>query len=286
MIFTTNQQNIAEYAKYCYINHPTIVNNIPKEKNHYDLSMYNHAVIDNNLAKAQMAIGESSNLAQLALTYGYSFTDKEYDDYVCALSVIAQAAIDNAKRTYDIDLNSEIRRIKQELDVKNNGYPRFWLYVNYTIPKEKINHALQCPMNVLFDYKSPKIRSAESTLPMCYFYNYYPLKDDRRKSKKVESFIEDFGIRLYQSAIDETEDEFILREDFDKMIDAIKQVYISKDYLGLFSWLIDRAFHIRVSADGKIKKTRTKTEKNKALLLKTLYTVNQSNLLKIFQKIT
>lgn len=88
-IFTTNQLDISQYAKYCYINHPTIVNNIPKEKNRYDLSMYNHAVIDNNLAKAQMAIGESSNLAQLALTYGYSFTDKEYDDYVCILSVVA-----------------------------------------------------------------------------------------------------------------------------------------------------------------------------------------------------
>lgn len=88
-IFVTNQDDIADYAKYCYINHPTIVNNIPKEKNHYDLSMYNHAVIDNNLAKAQMAIGESSNLAQLALTYGYSFTDKSYDDYVCILSVVA-----------------------------------------------------------------------------------------------------------------------------------------------------------------------------------------------------
>lgn len=51
--------------------------------------MYNHAIIDNNLSKSQMAIGESSNLAQLALTYGYSFTDKEYDDYVCILSVVA-----------------------------------------------------------------------------------------------------------------------------------------------------------------------------------------------------
>lgn len=286
MIFTTNQLDISQYAKYCYINNPTVVNNVPKEKNHYDYSMYNHAIIDNNLAKSQMSIGESSNIAQLALTYSYTFTDKNYLEYADILACIAQICIDNSKRRYDIDLNSEIRRIKQELDVKNNGYPRFWLYVNYTIPKEKINHTLQCPMNVLFDYKPPKIRSTESTLPMCYFYNYYPLKDDRRKSKKVESFIEDFGIRLYQNAIDEIEDEFILREDFDKMIDTIKQVYISKDYLGLFSWLIDRAFHIRVSADGKIKKTRTKTEKNKALLLKTLYTVNQSNLLKIFQKIT
>lgn len=89
MIFCTNQPDITNHAKHCYINNPTVVNNIPKEKNHYDLSMYNHAIIDNNLSKSQMAIGESSNLAQLALTYGYSFTDKEYDDYVCILSVVA-----------------------------------------------------------------------------------------------------------------------------------------------------------------------------------------------------
>lgn len=285
-IFVTNQHDIADYAKYCYINHPTIVNNIPKEKNHYDLSMYNHAVIDNNLAKAQMAIGESSNLAQLALTYGYSFTDKEYDDYVCALSVIAQAAIDNAKRTYDIDLNSEIRRIKQELNVKHNGYPRFWLYVNYAIPKSKINNKLQCPMNVLFDYKPPKIRSNESTLPMCYFYNHHQLKEDRRKSKKVEAFIEAYGLRLYQNAIDDIEDDLILREDFENMVEDIKRVYISKDYLGLFSWLIDRAFHLRANLDGNGRKSKAKTDKNKVLLLKTLYTINPSNLLKIFQKTT
>ena len=285
-VFVTNQHDIADYAKYCYINHPTIVNNIPKEKNHYDLSMYNHAVIDNNLAKAQMAIGESSNLAQLALTYGYSFTDKEYDDYVCALSVIAQAAIDNAKRTYDIDLNSEIRRIKQELNVKHNGYPRFWLYVNYAIPKSKINNKLQCPMNVLFDYKPPKIRSNESTLPMCYFYNHHQLKEDRRKSKKVEAFIEAYGLRLYQNAIDDIEDDLILREDFENMVEDIKRVYISKDYLGLFSWLIDRAFHLRANLDGNGRKSKAKTDKNKVLLLKTLYTINPSNLLKIFQKTT
>lgn len=197
-----------------------------------------------------------------------------------------QAAIDNAKRTYDIDLNSEIRRIKQELNVKHNGYPRFWLYVNYATPKDKINNILQCPMNVLFDYKPPKIRSNESTLPMCYFYNHHQLKEDRRKSKKVEALIEAYGLRLYQNAIDDIEDDLILREDFENMVEDIKRVYISKDYLGLFSWLIDRAFHLRANLDGNGRKSKAKTDKNKVLLLKTLYTINPSNLLKIFQKTT
>lgn len=286
MIFCTNQPDITNHAKYCYINNPTVVNNVPKEKNHYDNSMLSHAIIDNKLASSQMAIGESSNLAQLALTYSYSFSDKNYLEYADILAVVAQICIDNSKRTYDIDINAEIKRIKTELNVSTNGYPRFWLYVNYAIPKSKINNQLKCPMNVLFDYKPPKIRSTESTLPMCYFYNYYPLQEDRRKSKKVEAFIEDYGLKLYRSAIEDSDDDLVLRADFDEMIETIRSIYISKSYLGLFSWLIDRAFHIRLDENGNRKRIKSKTEKNKALLLKTLYSINKQNLLEIFKKAT
>ena len=88
-IYTTNQRDIVLYAKECYKNYPTIVNNIPKEKNSYDNTLLNYAIIDNNLAEAQRAIGESSNLAQVCLTYTYNFEDKKYQDYVCILSVLA-----------------------------------------------------------------------------------------------------------------------------------------------------------------------------------------------------
>lgn len=88
-IYTTNQPEIAEYAKYCYKHYPTIVNNIPQEKNSYDCSLENFAKIDNKLAAAQLAIGESSNLAQICLTYTYNYPDQKYSDYVCMLSVLA-----------------------------------------------------------------------------------------------------------------------------------------------------------------------------------------------------
>ena len=88
-IYTTNQSDIVAYAKYCVQNYPTIVNNIPKEKNHYDNTPEDFAKADNNLAKSQLAIGESSNLAQLALSYTYNFDDRKFDDYVCILSVVA-----------------------------------------------------------------------------------------------------------------------------------------------------------------------------------------------------
>lgn len=88
-IYCTNQPQIVEYAKYCYSHYQTIVNNIPKEKKTYDNTMCSFADMDNSLAQAQRAIGESSNLAQIALTYTYNFSDKKYNDYVCILSVLA-----------------------------------------------------------------------------------------------------------------------------------------------------------------------------------------------------
>lgn len=87
--YTTNQSNIVNHAKYCYKEYPTIVNLIPKEKNVYDYTMKDFALVDNKLAAAQLAIGLSSNLAQLCLTYTYNFKDKKYQDYVCILSVLA-----------------------------------------------------------------------------------------------------------------------------------------------------------------------------------------------------
>ena len=51
--------------------------------------MDSYSDIDVSLAEAQMAIGESSNLAQLCLSYTYNFDDQKYKDYVCILSVVA-----------------------------------------------------------------------------------------------------------------------------------------------------------------------------------------------------
>lgn len=88
-IYVTNQPDIVDRAKHCYEKYPTIDNNIPKEKAHYSNTLENFAIVDNKLAESQLAIGESSNLAQLALTYTYNFPDQKYEDYVCILSVLA-----------------------------------------------------------------------------------------------------------------------------------------------------------------------------------------------------
>ena len=71
--------------------------------------MDDFAKLDSRLADSQRDIGESSNLAQIAQTYACNFSDPKYVDYVCILSVLAQVAIDNAKRNFDIQLTDEIQ---------------------------------------------------------------------------------------------------------------------------------------------------------------------------------
>ena len=287
-IYTTNQACIVEYAKYCYENYPTIVNNIPKEKNSYTNDLINYSNIDNNLAAAQLAIGESSNLAQVCLTYTYNFDDQKYIDYVCILSVLAQVAIDNAKRRFDIDLTEEIKRIKDDMNIKENGYPKFWGIIRKGFNKTRINDELVCPMNYIFDIQVGKYRNSASTLPMSDFFVKFEMDEDRRKSKKVEELIQKYSLDLYNYNINDEEDGYdnylLLRSDFDKMIEDIRGVYISKNYLGMMSWLIDRAFMITPNIRSNNSSIISTINTNRSLLLKILYDVNSVAFLQCFSK--
>ena len=296
--YVTNQEDIVKCAKRAYLNYPTIVNNIPKDKNKYNNTLETFAQIDNTLSHAQSAIGLSSNLAQFAQTYMYNFNDQKYKDYVCILSVLAQCAIDNAKRTFDIDIVSEIERIKQDMNIEQNGVPAFWKHVkdfkakvgDKRFDSGKVNKNLKCPMNYLMNLKFESFRSNESTLPMSYFFEKFELQEDRRKCRKVEELIEEYSLDLFiyntQNCLD---DEYriyreIIEVDFEELLNDIKTIYISKNYLGLMSWLIDRAFCISPSIKQNKVLLKNVTNKNKPLLIKILYDINSKNLLQCFSK--
>ena len=279
-IYCTNQVDIAQYAKYCYKHYPTIVNNIPKEKNCYTNSMADYALIDNNLSHSQLAIGESSNLAQLALTYTYNYDDQKYKDYVCILSVLAQVSIDSAKRRYDIDIANEIRRIKRDMNIQEYGYPKFWLNIRSGFNKDKINYDLSCPMNELSNVRFKGVSVKKGILPISHFLNKYEIKGSRRGSRKVEKIIEKYSLELLASQFSDEDEYLLLRSDFDEMIEDIKRVHISKQYLSLMSWLIQRSFLLTPQAYN----SHSQTHRNKSILLKTLYEVNPSCLLQVFSK--
>lgn len=284
--YTTNQPDIVEHAKNCYSNSPTIVNLIPRDTKKYNRTMDDYAMIDNNLANSQLDIGLSSNLAQIARTYSCNYNDKKFIDYVCILSVLAQVAIDNAKRRFDIDLSNEIKRIQNDLDLKTNLYPSFWLLIKKNFNKKNINEDLSCPMNYLYNLDLSEFHHSSSTLPMSYFFKKYDMANNIRTCKKVEELISKYSITLYERNLNnsESEDYLLLRKDFDDLISDIQKIKISKNYLGLFSWMIDRAFLITPNIKSTQKQIITTLNKNKSLLLKVLYEVNSSNLLKCFSK--
>lgn len=249
--------------------------------------MDDYAEIDNGLASSQTDIGESSNLAQIAQTYDCTFKDKKYSDYVCILSVLAQVAIDNAKRKFDISLDEEIKRIKKDMDIAENKYPSFWKIIKRGFKKKNINKELKCPMNYLCDLELNKFRSETKTLPMNYFFIKHKLEKDKKQCKKVEDLIAKYSLRLLESqkSNDNSHEEFLLlRSDFDNLLLDIKKTYISSNYIGLMSWLIDRAFVITPMMISKSGSLQTNINKNKSILIKTLYDVNEQSFLNCFTK--
>lgn len=305
-LYVTNQEAVVDCAKYCFNNYPTIVNAIDMKKNEYNNTLESYALIDNNLASYQNAIGTSSNLAQICLTYTYNYTDKKYEDYVCLLSVLAQIAIDNAKRAYCIDLNYEINNIKENMNIEKNGYPLFYADVQNKKrlcidPKKKkrkepkkfnnnsINLDLRCPMNCIGALDVRKQNSGvNSVVPFKEFLISHKIdeNDRRRKSRKVEDLIERYSMILYgynskHSNNDGDDDYMLLKSEFENMMSEIRSIGLSGNYSGLIFWLINRAFKIN---GGEQKNVESKINKNKALLLKTLYDVNKKAFLACFKE--
>ena len=193
-------------------------------------------------------------------------------------------AIDNAKRRFDIDLTREIDLIKRDMDIKTNGYPAFWGIVKKGFNKQRINHNLICPMNYVFDIKTNKYKNPNSTLLMSDFFIKHKLDEHRRKCKKVEELIQKYSLDLfnYNTEDDDNDQYLLLRNDFDNLIEDITMTYVSKNYLGLMSWLINRAFNIGAGIKRNNDTMLSTINTNKAILLKTLYSVNSDALLKCF----
>ncbi len=288
--YTTNKPSIVEHAKRCYLKYPTIVNNIPKESNKYHNTMDDYALIDNSLARSQKDIGESSNLAQIAQTYECNFEDQKFSDYVCILSVLAQCAIDNAKRRFDINLTDEIKCIKKDMDIKTHKYPAFWSIIKKGFKKSNINKKLVCPMNYLYGLNFDKYKSTDTTLSMSNFFVKHRLDVNRRTCKRVEELIEKYSLQLYKQNIsdafngEQDNDYLLLRSDFEELVRNIRSINISSNYVGLMSWLIDRAFMITPSMMQNNKMIKTNLGANKSLLLKVLYEVNPKCFLYCFNK--
>lgn len=137
-IYCTTSPEIVKYAKVCYRDYPTILNEIPLfENKSYSNTLNDYAKMDSSIARYQYGIGSSSNLAQLALSYYWHEVataevrneelEKELEDVYIISSVLAQCFIDSAKRQFALDLNSELSRLSRLPCMDRDGkYPRFF----------------------------------------------------------------------------------------------------------------------------------------------------------------
>lgn len=169
-IFATNQKDMVKLANQAYMDYPTILNKIPNGTSEYGKDALSYSLMDNKISSLQMAIGVSSNMAQLALSYYYNAdgcykTEKrELHEIFIICSVLAQVAIDSVKREYDININQELARISNSPVMKNppgvetgKKYPIFYDRVQflkdkkqYAIKKDQVTH-FDCPMDILYE---------------------------------------------------------------------------------------------------------------------------------------
>lgn len=276
--YVTNQTEIVSLAKMACVQFPTIVNGIkPDGNNTYSLDMESYAAMDNKISSAQSAIGESSNLAQLALSYYYDGggVNKDLEDVFIICSVLAQCAIDSAKRTFEVDLGSEINRIRQ-LPCMNNRtvkYPRFYAeeqkdklrHAKRTVTKEEFEKLeeqtgrMNCPMDILAeiidsgvdDLRSGKVsvKDKRQKIDLDSLWNF--TKNDVMDSKKkngIENIIDDYYKETKK--LDSKSDDYDKRmaQLLDEYLAKLTDKYINKDMMQalLYGSFGDSAFHEKV----------------------------------------
>ena len=327
-ILTLDQTEIVSMAKEYYKKYATIINDIPlkdevkdtnetktlkqlgseySEKlknfekpipkpNRKQLLDLKYALVDNRLAQVRKAIGSASNYALLCLTYAQNDSNessekerKKIEKYIAILSVLAQAAIDNAKREFAINISEEISSIKKDMKIEEKGYPLFWEVVEnrseyYVKAKEK--KEMKCPMDYIVgdnfslpdgnsetngkSHRVPLINTKDFIVP----YNKKKSDKDRKAYDRIGERIKNY-VDAWKSfhGIDKDEEEAdnyaLLNMDYDDMLNNIRKKDI--DMESLSGYLIDKAFY---------KEDKTY---NKSMLLKTLYRLNKKIFLKCFK---
>lgn len=150
-LYCTTNKTIVEACKKAQ-EYPTIVNNFKPSKKTYNNTPVDLAKVDNGLQASQKAIGTSSNVAQLFLSQYWNLYEAKISaqtmiDNVAILSVLAQVAVDSAKRAYEVGdlssnaLNKEIARLRKELP--SSAKPTFWQYTSSAFENKEIEKKLK-----------------------------------------------------------------------------------------------------------------------------------------------
>lgn len=291
-VYVTDQEEIVKLSEKAYLEYPTIINRIPlKNSSLYNMDMASFAEMDYKIARSQNDIGTTSNLAQLALSYYFdgraADREGELQDIFVICSVLAQVAIDSAKREFNVSVGSELGRLNKvvaEIGENINGsrkYPRF--YAGHMKMKGKCEITenqvgkFNCPMDIVYDLVDEMTIDSRvnkeyqtRTIPVDSLLLPYNKGDANRKQyQKIVSEIEAYDAKvknLDKAAEDYSEKISYL---FEQTADRIRKHTIKQDTM---MRLVDKAFH-----DPCLSRMRSR-------LLTLLYDNNLQNFLSCFVK--
>lgn len=258
--FVTNNDVMVRSAQIAYKKYPTIVNKLKESGLTYKNTLKEYARMDNKFAKSRIGIGESSNLAQLAMTYYWTEPTKELYDNFVILSVLAQVIIDGCKREYEIDALDEIKRIKrmecmnryrEYVDEDGNtkkqkiDFPEFMRFtrtISYTkngkelerseIDKQvnKLNSRISsyyiCPMNALqIVLNEIKPISSKNSIPTKEFIVKVSGKANQRQMDKIIIYAKELELLSKDNMSDD--DIIAYTQRFDEILKELRKMKIT-----------------------------------------------------------
>ncbi len=139
---------LLELAKKCYVgesNYRVCVNNIEPSPNTYTVNDTDKARIDNILAKSQRVIGEVVNLGQFYMSTYWDLVNRDYQNArklnellmgVDICTILSEISIDQAKRIYDIDIEEQIKNLR-ECSMLGDKKPLFFKFISRKKAKTK-----------------------------------------------------------------------------------------------------------------------------------------------------
>lgn len=258
--FVTNNDVMVRSAQIAYQKYPTIVNKLKESGLTYKNTLKEYARMDNKFAKSRIGIGESSNLAQLAMTYYWTEPTKELYDNFVILSVLAQVIIDGCKREYEVDALDEIKRIKrmecmnryrEYVDEDGNtkkqkiDFPEFMRFtrtISYTkngkelerseIDKQvnKLNSRISsyyiCPMNALqIVLNEIKPISSKNSIPTKEFIVKVSGKANQRQMDKIIIYAKELELLSKDNMSDD--DIIAYTQRFDEILKELRKMKIT-----------------------------------------------------------
>lgn len=310
-IFATTQKDIVELAKKAYKEHPTIINAIPQQSKDYTMDMKSFADMDNQISNGQIDVGTASNMAQLALSYWFdgSRKDKELEDVFIICSVLAQIAIDSAKRSFDVMVSKELRRLGNLDCMKHTPrYPKFYADIlDYKDSKKKAQKAglkaeqkreqrhdergyMKCPMDVVHRLINKNVidltEHKELNTPTIHFASEFidceanTVNANRKQYRKIIDHVKEYDQKVSDfSASDEDYYENMISE-FQELMDNLKRTKIQSNTM---KGLVAYAFKTGKKESYNKKKARVSNSLRNHLLV-TLYSMDEQKFLDCFVK--